>query len=76
MGPFVEGVLEARLVAAFGEDAMALVMYDTATRLVARAPGAEHVTVEDGQIVTMQIVFDRLPFDEARRRVTEAGKVK
>ena len=73
MGPFVEGVLEARLVAAFGEEARALVMYDTATRLVARAPGAEHVTVEDGRIARMQIVFDRLPFDEARRRVAEAG---
>jgi hypothetical protein len=73
MGPFVEGVLEARLVGAFGQEETAMVMYDAETRLVARAPGAEHVTVDNGQIIRMQIIFDRLPFEEARRSLAESA---
>jgi hypothetical protein len=31
------------------------------------APGAECVTVADGKITHMRIIFDRLPFEEARK---------
>jgi ketosteroid isomerase-like protein len=66
MGPFVEILKSARLIAAFGDDETALVMYDTETVPVASAPGAECVTVRDGKIVHSRFVFDRAPFEAAR----------
>jgi hypothetical protein len=67
MGPFVQIVTRSSLIAAFGDDEMAVVMYDTGTVAVTDAPGAECVTVSGGKITHMRIVFDRLPFEEARR---------
>jgi SnoaL-like domain len=62
MEPFV-GILErADLIAAFGDDETAVVIYDTETVPVKSAPGAECVTVVDGKIVRSRFVFDRLPF--------------
>ena len=43
----------------------AVTVYDTDTRLVHDAPGAECVRVRDGRIVWMRIIFDRLPFRDA-----------
>jgi ketosteroid isomerase-like protein len=68
MGPFVQMLRRAELIAAFGDDRTALVMYDTETVLVPSAPGAECVTVEDGKIVRSRFLFDRAPFQEARAR--------
>jgi SnoaL-like domain len=62
MGPFVEVLKRAELIAAFGDDETALVMYDTDTVPVKGAPGAECVAVADGQIVRSWYVFDREPF--------------
>ena len=45
----------------------ALIMYGTDTVPVLNAPGAEYVTVSDRQITYMRIIFDRAPFDAARR---------
>jgi hypothetical protein len=42
-------------------------MYGTDTVPVQNAPGAEYVTVQDGRITYMRIIFDRAPFDAARR---------
>jgi hypothetical protein len=56
----------ADLIAAFGDDDTAVVVYDTATVPVASAPGAECVTVVDGKIARSRFVFDRLPFQQAR----------
>jgi ketosteroid isomerase-like protein len=67
MGPFVQIVTSCRLIAAFGDDKTALLMYDTDTVPVHDAPAAEFVTVTDGKISQMRIIFDRLPFDAARR---------
>jgi ketosteroid isomerase-like protein len=67
MGPFVQGLTGAELVAAFGDEATAVVVYVAHTVLVKDAPGAELVTVEDGRITRMRIIFDRLPFEAARR---------
>jgi SnoaL-like protein len=66
MGPFVEILEGARLLAAFGDDDTAVVVYDTETVPVASAPGAECVTVADGKIVYSRFVFDRAPFMAAR----------
>jgi SnoaL-like domain len=67
MGPFAQILTRSSLIAAFGDDEKAVVMYDTDTVPVKDAPGAECVTVRGGKITHMRIVFDRLPFEEARR---------
>lgn len=66
MGPFTRIVTDSNLIAAFGDDTTALLMYDTATVPVKYAPGAECHTVRDGKITHIRIVFDRAPFDAAR----------
>jgi ketosteroid isomerase-like protein len=67
MGPFVDILLDAELLGAFGDEETAMVMYDTRTGPVASAPGAELVRVRDGRIVYSRFLFDRLPFEQARR---------
>lgn len=66
MGPFTQILVEARIVAGFGDEHTALVMYDTQTLPVASAPGAECVTVEEGKITRSRFLFDRAPFEAAR----------
>ncbi len=67
MGPFAQILTRSSLIAAFGDDAKAVLMYDTDTVPVQDAPGAECLTVRDGKINHMRIIFDRLPFDAARQ---------
>jgi hypothetical protein len=66
MEPFTQILTSSGLIAAFGDDEHALVMYDTSTIPVPDAPGAEWVTVSNGKIREMTIIFDRLPFELAR----------
>ncbi len=68
MGPFVQMLRSAETIAAFGDEDIALMMYDTATALVPSAPGAECVTVKNGKITHSRFLFDRLPFEAARRK--------
>jgi ketosteroid isomerase-like protein len=67
MGPFVQILRGATLIAAFGDDQTALIMYDTETVPVRSAPAAECVTVTDGKITYSRFIFDRAPFDAARK---------
>jgi hypothetical protein len=67
MGPFAQLLTGARLIAAYGDDTTALIMYDAQTRPVPSAPGAECVTVTDGKITYSRFVFDRTPFEAARK---------
>ena len=67
LGPFTQILKGATMIAAFGDDETALVMYDTETVPVKSAPGAECVTVKDGKITYSRFLFDRAPFDAARR---------
>lgn len=67
MEPFTQILTRAELIAAFGDDRTALLMYDADTVPVTHAPGAECHTVENGKITHITIVFDRQPFTEARR---------
>jgi hypothetical protein len=69
MGPFVQILISSNLIAAFGDDKTALLMYDTETVPVKSAPGAECLTVRDGKITHIRIVFDRVPFEAARKAV-------
>jgi SnoaL-like domain len=73
MGPFVQILTGSALVAAFGDDEKAVIMYDTETVPVSSAPGAECVTVQDGKIIRSLFIFDRAPFDAARKAQAEAG---
>jgi hypothetical protein len=67
MGPFVQILAGSELIAAFGNEQTALIMYDTETVPVKSAPAAECVTVTGGKITYSRFVFDRAPFDAARR---------
>lgn len=67
MAPFVQMLIRSELIAAFGDDTTALVMYDTETVPVRSAPGSECVTVTDGKITHSRFVFDRAPFEAARQ---------
>jgi ketosteroid isomerase-like protein len=67
MGPFVQILKGATMIAAFGDERTALIMYDTETVPVTSAPGAECVTVADGKITYSRFIFDRAPFDAARK---------
>ena len=72
MGPFAESLSSSKLLAAYGNGDEALIMYDTANPAVANAPGAELYRVQDGLIVEIRIIFDRLPFALARGDVVRA----
>jgi ketosteroid isomerase-like protein len=69
MGPFADMLTSSELLAAYGDEDRAVVIYDTATPLVASAPAAELHHVRDGRITALRIVFDRLPFALARGEV-------
>jgi hypothetical protein len=68
MGPFVQILTSSELVAAFGDDEKAVVVYDTETIPVKSAPGAECVTVKDGKITRSLFIFNRAPFNAARNK--------
>lgn len=73
LAPFSERFLiSSELVAAFGDDTTALLMYDTETVPAKSAPAAECSTVRDGKIVHNRFIFDRTPFEEFRRRQTQS----
>jgi ketosteroid isomerase-like protein len=67
MEPFTRMVTHSVLIAAFGDDHTAVLIYDTNTVLVPHAPGAELLTVADGAITQIRIIFDRAPFIAARQ---------
>jgi hypothetical protein len=67
MRPFAAILKGSTMIAAFGDDQTAVVVYDTETVPVPSAPAAECVTVIDGKITYNRFIFDRAPFDAARR---------
>jgi ketosteroid isomerase-like protein len=67
LGPFAQMLISTELLAAFGDDTKAVLVYDTRTPPVASGPGAECLTVRDGKIVHNRFIFDRLPFEAARQ---------
>ena len=73
MGPFVQILTNSELLAAFGDDQQAVLVYDTETVPVKSAPAAECVTVRDGKITYSRFIFDRAPFDAARRAQADAA---
>jgi ketosteroid isomerase-like protein len=73
MGPFVQILTGSQIIAAFGNDEQAVVVYDTQTVPVKSAPAAECVTVREGKIAYSRFIFDRAPFDAARRAQADAA---
>jgi ketosteroid isomerase-like protein len=73
MGPFVQILTGSQIIAAFGNDEQAVVVYDTQTVPVKTAPAAECVTVTNGKITYSRFIFDRAPFDAARRAQADAA---
>lgn len=67
MAPFVQMLISSQMIAAFGDEDQAVVVYDTKTALVESAPAAECVTVLNDKITYNRFIFDRAPFDAARR---------
>jgi ketosteroid isomerase-like protein len=61
IGPFLKILTGSKMIAAFGDEVTALVMYDTETVPLKSAPGAECVTVKDGKITYSRNVFDSGP---------------
>lgn len=69
MEPFAATLTSSEVLAAYGDESGAVIMYDTASPAVASAPAAELYDVRDGHITKVRIVFDRLPFAIARGEV-------
>ncbi len=67
IGPFVQIRTGSKMIAAFGDDEIALVACDTETGPVKGARGAECIIVSDGLITYSRFVFDQAPFDAARK---------
>ncbi|GAA0939161.1 nuclear transport factor 2 family protein [Virgisporangium aurantiacum] len=65
--PYLDMLVGAEVLAAYGDADRAVVVYDSATKPVASAPAAEYVTVRDGKITYSRFIFDRLPFHLARQ---------
>ena len=59
---FLPMITGATLIAAFGDDQTALLMYDVATVPVPSNYAAACATVAGGKIAALRIVFDQTPF--------------
>jgi limonene-1,2-epoxide hydrolase len=73
LAPFAQMLTGSDLIAAFGDEQTALMMYDPHTTLVQSAPTGEWFRVEDRKIVQSRLVFDRTPFDAARQAAASAA---
>jgi hypothetical protein len=69
---FMQMLKGAKLIAAFGDETTALIMYDTETLPVKSAPAAEYLIVKDGKITACRIIFDRGAFMVARQQAAQA----
>lgn len=61
-------LIRTEMIAAFGDQDTAMLMYDAETVPARSAPAAECLSVRHEKIVHNRFVFDRTPFDEFRRR--------
>lgn len=69
LGRFAQVVDELTIVAAFGDDDQAVIMYEVATGPFGRLTCGEHVTVRGGKILT-----DLLAFDTFEIRTVQAAR--
>jgi len=64
---FFQLLERTELIASFGDDQTAMLLYDNATVPVPSAPSVGHFTVEDGTITRVRLIFDRVPYEAAAR---------
>ena len=74
MEPFANMLISSGVLAAYGDDDSAVVVYDTATPAAASAPAAELHQVRHGRITATRIIFDRLPFALARGEIVSRAQ--
>jgi ketosteroid isomerase-like protein len=67
LNEYVQILTGSTLVAAHGDEESALMYYVNETALVAKAPTVDYLEVVDGRITYLTFLFDRLPFEKARR---------
>lgn len=72
MGPFASSLTSSTMLASFGDDDRAMIVYDTTNPAVPSAPASELYRVEDERITEIRIIFDRLPFALVRGDVVKA----
>lgn len=59
---FANMINKVTVVAAFGNDEHAVIVYDAATHPVANAVVAEHLVVKNGKIASTRVIYDATPF--------------
>ncbi len=59
---FAKMIKKVTVVAVFGDDEHAVIVYDADTRPVANAVVAEHLVVNNGKIATTRVIYDATPF--------------
>ncbi len=62
LGGFAQTVRGVEMIAAFGDEQTALLMYDCRTTRADSVPTAECFTVSAGKIRRTRLIFDRTPF--------------
>jgi SnoaL-like domain len=68
---FFTMLVGANLIGLYGDDENAVLVYDCETIPVKNAPAAEYLTVKDGKITSIRMVFDTTPFREAQARAAQ-----
>lgn len=59
---FSKMIKKLTLVAAFGDDQHAVIVYESETQPVPNAIVAEYVTVKNGKIASTEVIYDATPF--------------
>lgn len=59
---FARMITKLTLVAAFGDDEHAVIVYDAATHPVPSSMVVEHIVVENGKIASTDVIYDATPF--------------
>jgi ketosteroid isomerase-like protein len=61
---FARMINKLTLIAAFGDDKQAAIVYDSDTLPVKSAIVAEYITVKNGRIASTRVIYDATPFAE------------
>ena len=59
---FAKMIKKVTVVAVFGDDEHAVIVYDADTHPVANAAVAEHLVVKNGKIASTRVIYDATPF--------------
>ncbi|PDS78537.1 nuclear transport factor 2 family protein [Rhizobium sp. L43] len=68
---FARMIEKLTLVAIFGDEERAVIVYDAQTHPVPNAIVAEHITVRDGKLASTTVIYDGTPFAEYAKNVAQ-----